>query len=141
MKVAAPSADLLIKLALLAGGIGAAWYLYKQASQKLNGVTNTIENVYQSVADTANEVADAVIVGTNPANPENWINRAATAGVNAIAGNEQSIGGRIYDWFNPDPVDVAREARADYALTDPRRVDNNNSLMAAKSIGIRWGVW
>lgn len=77
MKIAPVSADLVIKLALIAGGIGLAWYVYKRtAGAALAAGTRAIE--------VAGEVADAVIVGTNPINPANWVNRGVSAAGGAI---------------------------------------------------------
>lgn len=106
MKFAPISADLLLKLALIAGGIGLAVYLVRRASGAVSGAVDT-------VVAGAQQVADAVITGVNPTNPQNW----AYSGSNAVgaavvsdtgpgrnADGSWTVGGWLYDVTHPDPV-------------------------------------
>lgn len=107
MKVAPVSADLLIKLAIGAAAVGAAWYAWT----KLRGAAG---EAFGAVADTVGEVADAVAVGVNPINPENFINRGVSAAGGAIitsptapgknADGSWTLGGAIYDMTHADAV-------------------------------------
>ena len=99
VKLGTVSPDPLIKLALVAGAIGLAYYAYKQASGAAGAVARQL-----------GEVADAVIVGTNPANPENYVNRAVSAVGSAIvsdtgpgrnADNSWTVGAWAYDVLHP----------------------------------------
>lgn len=103
MKLAPISTDLLIKLALVAGGIGLAWYVYRQTAGRAAALA-------ESAAQTIGEVADAVIVGTNPVNPNNWANQAVTAAGSLVvsdtgpgrnADGSWTLGGAIFDLLNP----------------------------------------
>ena len=76
LKLGTVSPDLLIKLALVAGAIGLAYYAYKQASAAAGAVAHQV-----------GAVADAIITGTNPVNPENFANRAVSAVGSAIVSN------------------------------------------------------
>lgn len=109
MKIAPVSADLLIKVALIAAGAGLLWWGYR----KTLGVASS---AVESVQETLGEVADAVIVGTNPVNPENWINRAVTAAGTAVAGGSGpganadgswTVGGWLYDVTHPGWMSAA----------------------------------
>lgn len=99
MKVAPVSADLLIKLALLAGGIGLAWYLFSRAKEGLSAAT---ASAGQAVA----QVADAVIAGVNPASDKNFVYGGANALGGALTGQGSNftVGGWLYDVTHPDPV-------------------------------------
>lgn len=106
MRVSAVSGDLLVKLALIAAGVGLALYLVRRSTGAVSGaVAGAVESVQ--------EFADSVIVGVNPYNPGNWANEAVTVAGNALvsdtgpgrnADGSWSLGGAIYDLFNPDPV-------------------------------------
>ena len=106
MKLAPISVDLLLKLALIAGGIGLVVYLVRRASGAVSGAVDT-------VVAGAQHVADAVITGVNPTNPQNW----AYSGANAVgatvvsdtgpgrnADGSWTVGGWLYDVTHPDPV-------------------------------------
>lgn len=99
VKLGTVSPDLLIKLALVAGAIGLAYYAYKQAS-----------GAASAVAHQLGEVADSVITGTNPVNPQNYVNRAVTSLGSAIvsdtgpgrnADNSWTVGAWAYDVLHP----------------------------------------
>ena len=79
MKLAPVSADLLIKLALIAAGIGLAVYLVRRTTGALGEGLDQARKVLE-------ETADGIIIGTNPVNPENYANRAVTAAGSAIVG-------------------------------------------------------
>lgn len=72
MKLAPLSSDLVVKLAIGTALACLVWYAYRQAVGKLG---STVDDLKAS----AGKIADAVIEGTNPANPENVVNRAVTA--------------------------------------------------------------
>lgn len=106
MKIAAVSADLLIKLAIGAAVIGGAVYLLRKAS-------TSVSDAFAGVSEAVSDVADSVIVGINPANSENIVNR----GVNAIGGaivsdtgpgrnadSSWTVGGWLYDVTHPEVV-------------------------------------
>jgi hypothetical protein len=87
MKVAPPSADLLIKLALLAAA-GVAVYLLSQSAAKAAG----------QLADKAGQVADAAIKGVTPWEPTNIFNQGVMSAGQAVTGDAGwSLGGSIYD--------------------------------------------
>jgi len=90
MTVAPVSADLLIKLALVAAGVGVLWYAYS----KVSGVT----------VKAARQVADAAAVGLNPANQDNIVNRGVSSVGSAISGNANwNLGSWIYDVTHGTP--------------------------------------
>ena len=108
MKVSPISADLLIKLALVAAGIGLAVYLVRRTS---GAAGEAIDKARAALADTA----DAIIVGTNPVNPKNYVNRALTAAGEALvpadgpgwnADGSWTFGGAAYDVVNSDVITV-----------------------------------
>lgn len=89
------SPELVTRLALVAAGLGVAWYLYRRATEAAG-----------AVADQVSQVADAVIVGVNPANPDNWVNQAVSAAGSAIVSDDGpgrnadgswSLGGALFD--------------------------------------------
>lgn len=103
MKLGTVSPDLLIKLALVAGAIGLAWYAYRRT---VDGARAAADAVIHDLG----QVADAVAVGTNPANPENYINRAAVSVGTAVvsetgpgrnADGSWTPGAWAYDVFHP----------------------------------------
>lgn len=107
MKVAPVSADLLIRLALVAAGLGLAYYAWRKAS---GVVEDAFSNALDAASSAAGDVADAIIVGTNPVNPDNWANRAATAigdtlvsdtGPGRNADGSWTLGGAAFDLLNP----------------------------------------
>jgi hypothetical protein len=90
MKVSPVSADLLIKLALLAGA-GLALYMLSQSAAKVAG----------QLADKVGEVADSSIKGVTPWNPDNIFNRGVTAVGQAATGEKDwSLGSWLYDKMN-----------------------------------------
>lgn len=106
MKVAPLSADLLLKIALVAGGIVLAVYLVRRSGAAVTGAVG-------AVVHELGEVADSVIVGVNPANPSNWVNQAVTSAGSAVvsatgpgrnADGSWSLGGWLYDVTHADPV-------------------------------------
>lgn len=97
MKIEPISADLLLKLALIAGGLGLAWYAIKQARQ---AATDTLKGAGQAVG----AVADAAAVGFNPTNGQNYINRAVSSvGAAATGSSNFSLGSWLYDLTHKDP--------------------------------------
>lgn len=101
MKLTPVSADLLIKLALVAGGLGLAWYAITQARK---AATDAFSGAGQAV----NRVADAAAVGFNPANGQNFVNRAVTgAGVSLTGDSNFTLGGWLYDLTHRDPLSDA----------------------------------
>lgn len=106
MRAPALSADTVLQLALLAGVGLAAWWAWR----RLSGVASSAADIASQAAAAVEEVADAVIVGTNPVNPENWANRAVTAvgeavmpanGAGRNADGSWTLGGAIFDLLNP----------------------------------------
>lgn len=107
MKVAPVSADLLIKLALGAAVVGAVYLVWRKASTAAG-------DLFDSVATTAGEVADQVIVAVNPADSGNLINRGVTAVGSAVitdpagpgknADGSWTLGGWFYDVMHGDQV-------------------------------------
>lgn len=102
MKISPLSGDLLFKLALVAGGIGLAWYIYRQTAGKA-------AELAAEAAQAVSDVADAVIVGTNPVNPNNWANQAVTAAGSLVvsdtgpgrnADGSWNLGGALFDLVN-----------------------------------------
>lgn len=91
MKVAPVSADLLIKAAAVLVGVGAVYWVAKKA-------TGAAASAVGAVADSAAAAVQAI----NPMNNENVIYQAA----NVLTGGDSrsTLGTRIYDWFNPDPL-------------------------------------
>lgn len=87
MKIAPVSADLLIKLALGAAAIGAAWWIVRRASSAASGALDAVGSAAQTVG-----------TAINPASSDNLIYR----GVNAIGGAASgspgwNLGGWVYD--------------------------------------------
>lgn len=106
MKVAAVSADLLIKLALVAGGIGLAWYALGRLQ---TGLASAAKGAGQAVS----QVADAVIVGLSPTDPGNLANRSVNAlggilvsdtGPGRNADGSWNLGSWWYDLTKPAPL-------------------------------------
>lgn len=103
MRVQPVSGDMLIKLGLVVAAAAGLYLVWRKAS-----------DLGTSVVDTVAEVADAVVVGVNPANPENIINRGVSAAGGAIitsptapgknADGSWTLGGAIYDVTHKDAV-------------------------------------
>lgn len=105
MKVAPVSADLLIKIGLAVGVIGALVW----AAKKVGGAAGAAG---QTVVDAAWQVS--------PTNNNNVIYRAA----NTITGGDNSsnsIGSRLYDWFHPPEIIAPKPyvIPQDFGVTDP----------------------
>lgn len=107
MRVAPVSADLLIRLALVAAGVGLAYYLWRRTT---SAVGDAVGDAFDAAGAAVSDVADAIIVGTNPANPDNWVNQGATAiggalvdadGPGRNADGSWTVGGWLYDVVNP----------------------------------------
>lgn len=122
MKIAPPSADLLLKLALVAAGIGLAVYVYRRTVGAASAAAGAI-------AAQAEQVYDAVIVGVNPANPDNWVNQAVTAAGSAVlsdtapgrnADGSWTVGGWLYDVTHADPVHQAGTGAGQAAVFSPQ---------------------
>ena len=104
MKLSPISADLVVKLALGAAAIGLLYVVYQRT-------VGAAGKAAAAAAAQAGRVADAVIVGVNPANPGNWVNQAAIATGSAIVGDtgpgrnadrSWTVGGWLYDVTHPD---------------------------------------
>ena len=117
MKFAPVSADLLIKLALVAAGIGLAVYLVRRTTGAVSGAVD-------HALASAGEVVDSVIVGVNPNDPGNWVNRGVSAAGSSIvsqtgpgrnADGSWTVGGWLYDITHGDPL-----ARAAKPVFNPR---------------------
>ena len=122
MTLAPVSTDLLIKLALVAAGIGLAVYLVRRTS---GAAGEAIDRARAALADTA----DAVIIGTNPVDPNNYANRAVTAVGGALvsdtgpgrnADGSSTVGGWLYDITHADPMKSAPAANGDTNLFGAR---------------------
>ena len=106
MKIGPVSGDLVVKLALLAGGAALAYLAWRKLTQGARDAGQAVAEL----AASAGEVVDSVIVGVNPANPENWANRGVTAAGSYIVSPEGpgrnadgswTLGGAIFDLLNP----------------------------------------
>lgn len=101
MKVAPVSADLLIKIGLVVGVLGLAWYAYQRA-------TGAAGEVASAVGNAIHAATDATITAVNPANPDNLANQAATSAGAYLTGDKDfTVGGWFYDKFHGDPLKTA----------------------------------
>lgn len=97
MKVAPPSADLLIKLALAAGGVALAWWAYQKA---VGGAAKAVQTIHQAV--------DATVTAVNPASSDNLVNRGVTSIGSTLTGdNGFTVGGWLYDITHSNPLATA----------------------------------
>lgn len=105
MKTPAISADLAVKLAIGAAVAGLLWIAYRRAQDAAAGLADAA----REAAQTARRVADDVIAGTNPANPDNVVNKAVTAAGSALvsptgpgrnADGSWNLGGAWFDLIN-----------------------------------------
>ena len=128
MKAGAVSGDMLVQLALWAAGIGLVWYVYRQTAARLGGAADAVSEAVGDLVDSAGEVADAVIVGVNPANPSNWVNQGVSAVGSAIvsdtgpgrsADGSWSVGNWLYDVTHRDPVNPAGTASGATPVIEP----------------------
>jgi hypothetical protein len=97
MKIAPPSADLLIKLALGALLVGGAVWAIKRA-------TTAASDAAGQVLDAASTAVDTIATGVNPTSTENWAYRGVNAVGGAVAGQPSgswSLGTWIYDITHP----------------------------------------
>lgn len=106
MKVSPVSADLLIKLALVAAGAGLVYFAWRKLSNAVSGPLDSLSNAATQAFAEAGIVADAVITGVNPASSENIVNRGVTAigdsivspdGYGRNADGSWTLGGWFYD--------------------------------------------
>lgn len=103
MRVQPVSGDMLIKLGLVVAAAGAVYLVWRKAA-----------NLGGDVIEAASEVADAVVVGINPTNHENIVNRGVSAVGGAVftsptapgknADGSWTLGGSIYDLTHADAV-------------------------------------
>lgn len=156
MRAPALSAETVLQLALLAGVGLAAWWAWRQVSDAAAGASDAAKRALNAAGElvdkasaAAEEVADAVIVGTNPVNPDNYANRAVTAVGEAVmpanapgrnADGSWTLGGAVFDLFHwgwaanltgptPQPIGLqlwGREARSMTPIIDP----NSNEVTA-----------
>jgi len=85
-----------VKLALGAAVIGAVVYAARRAAAAvpdLSGIPSALWNG-----------ASAAAWAVNPLNPNNVAAATVNAGVSSAVGYEETLGGALYDLFNPDPV-------------------------------------
>lgn len=113
MKLGTVSTDLLIKLALLAGGALLVVYLVRRSGHAVTGAFDAAGAAVGEAWDQVQDVADAVIVGVNPSNPSNWVNQAVTSAGAAVvsptgpgrnADGSWTLGGWLYDVTHSDPL-------------------------------------
>lgn len=128
MKMGAVSGDLVEKLALVAGAIGLAWYVYRQTAGRLSSAASSVTETVRDLVDAAGEVADSVIVGVDPTNPSNWINQGASALGSAVvsdtgpgrnADGSWTVGGWLYDITHADPVSAAGTTSGAAPMVEP----------------------
>lgn len=103
MKVAPVSGDLLVKLGLGLAVAGAAWYAIgklRDSLPKLPDFTKIPAALWNS---TTAAVATALPY-VNPADARNVANATANAGVSAATGRDETVGGLLWSWTNPDPM-------------------------------------
>jgi hypothetical protein len=89
MKLSASSADLVFKLALVAGAGIALWYLVSKAASAASDAAGAVVG---AVGDTAWAIS--------PTNQDNVIYQTANAVTGGTA--DRPIGVRIYDFFHPN---------------------------------------
>lgn len=114
MKVAPISADLLVRLALIGAGVGLAYYLWRRTAGAAQEAAQWARDGLNAAGEAVGDVADAVIVGTNPMNPENWVNRGVTAAGDLVVSDDGpgrnldgswTVGGWLFDVTNPGIFD------------------------------------
>ena len=114
MKVAPVSADFLLRLALIGAGVGLAYYLYRRTAGAAQEAAQWARDGLDAAGERVSEVADAVIVGTNPMNRDNWVNRAVTAAGDLVVADDGpgrnadgswTVGGWLFDVTNPGIFD------------------------------------
>lgn len=107
MKVSPVSGDTLVQVALIAAGLGLAYYLWRRTA---GAVGDAVGSALEQAGAVVSDVADAVIIGTNPVNPDNWVNRGVTAAGDLIVSDDGpgrnadgswTLGGAMFDLFNP----------------------------------------
>ena len=96
MKVAPVSGDLLIKLALTGVAVGLAVYLVSKVAATASNAAGAIGSAFENV---------------NPASQNNVLYHTATTITSAATGREETLGGWLYDLFNPDPMAMPRSDR------------------------------
>ncbi len=116
MKIAPISADLLVKIALLAGAGLLVLYLVRRSTDAVSGVFEAAGEAVGAAWADVQDVADSVIVGVNPSNPSNWVNQAVSSAGAAVvsptgpgrnADGSWTLGGWLYDVTHADPVGPA----------------------------------
>lgn len=92
---------------MVAAGLGALWYVLNRAT----GATT-------AAAAWVGETADNAIQAVNPLNDQNVF----YTGANLLTGGtaDNSLGGRIYDYFNPPPQDAAGNFAEIWGNSTPR---------------------
>lgn len=120
MKFAPVSADLLIKLALIAGAVGLAVYVVRRSQAAVSGAVDQL-------VDQAGAVADAVIVGMNPHDPGNWVNQGVSKVGGALVSHEGpgrngdgswTVGAWLYDLTHADPVKTLFDPKTEELAAD-----------------------
>lgn len=100
MKIAPVSADMLIKLTLIAAAVGAVWYAGKTVSGAASAAWDPLKN---AVVGSAHYV--------NPFDSENIVNSLVDKAVQALSSVPgQTLGGAVYDVVNPNPLGLGQTA-------------------------------
>lgn len=110
MKVAPVSADLLVKLALGAALVGGAWWAITRAR---SAAGDALAGAASAAWDTVGDAAWAL----SPTNQNNVIYQTVNAGIGSVytgdvgrnADDSWSLGGAIFDIFNPDTAAAVRD--------------------------------
>lgn len=88
---------MLIKVALLVGGAGLIWYAARKISTAGTAAASFLGDSATAVGNVMGDTANAV----NPLNNDNVIYHTANTWTGGAPGT--TLGGRIYDFFNPEP--------------------------------------
>jgi hypothetical protein len=108
MKVAPVSADLLIELALGAAALGGLAYVAWRIKAAADDAGSAVSDAVDQAAEVAKHTATVVVEAVNPADPQNIVNRGATAVAAAVTGKPNdgtwSLGTWLYDATHPDPL-------------------------------------
>lgn len=88
---------MLLKVALILGGLGVIWYAGRQIASTGSNAINAVGNVAEAAGNAITGAAQAI----NPLNNDNVIYHTA----NWLTGGtpDRPIGVRLYEFFNPDP--------------------------------------
>lgn len=101
MKIAPVSADLLIKLALLGGGALLAVWAVRRATGAASDAAGQVWDAAGQAWDRTTTAAGDAAWAVNPLNNNNVIYQ--TANNLLFPDGSNTVGGKIYDVFNPEP--------------------------------------